>query len=140
MYLNQRLVNKRIYVIYIAVFAFTLVLAGRLFYLQVYKHEDLTNKAERQQRRPISLAEKRGLITDRNGNNLAIDNQSISLYAYPKEYAQAEEIFKEKKDLYEKYLTEVHKELRKELLKNKIKIIEIDYRVKHKYSLWPPQQ
>lgn len=57
-------------------------------------------------------------------------------YAYPKEYAQVEDIIKEKKDLYEKYLTEVRNELQKELNKNKIKYTEIDYRMKHKYSLY----
>ncbi|PIZ85687.1 hypothetical protein COX94_02310 [Candidatus Nomurabacteria bacterium CG_4_10_14_0_2_um_filter_33_9] len=57
-------------------------------------------------------------------------------YAYPKEYAQIEEIIKEKKDLHQKYLKEVHEELKKELNKNKIKIFKIDYRIKHKYSLW----
>ncbi|MFA6301430.1 MAG: RelA/SpoT family protein [Candidatus Paceibacterota bacterium] len=57
-------------------------------------------------------------------------------FAYPKEYMQIEEIIKEKKDLYKKYLTEVSGELRKELNKNKIKFEEIDYRIKHKYSLY----
>jgi GTP diphosphokinase / guanosine-3',5'-bis(diphosphate) 3'-diphosphatase len=57
-------------------------------------------------------------------------------YAYPKEYAQIEEIIKEEKDLYEKNLEEVHRELEKELSKNKVKVVEIDYRMKHKYSLW----
>src|SRR3989338_963790 len=57
-------------------------------------------------------------------------------YAYPEEFAQIEEIIKEKKDLYEKNIFEVKKELEKELGKNKIKVIEINYRVKHKYSLW----
>ncbi|MFA5937519.1 MAG: HD domain-containing protein [Candidatus Paceibacterota bacterium] len=57
-------------------------------------------------------------------------------FAYPKEYAQVEEIIKEKKGLYEKYLEEVSKKLKKELFKNKIKLSEISYRVKHKYSLW----
>lgn len=57
-------------------------------------------------------------------------------YAYPKEYAQIEEIIKEKKDLYEKNLSEVKKELEKELKKNKLKVVEINYRMKHKYSLW----
>lgn len=56
-------------------------------------------------------------------------------YAYPKEYTQTEEIIKEKKELYEKYLTEVSGELKKELSKNKIKFVEINYRIKHKYSL-----
>lgn len=57
-------------------------------------------------------------------------------YAYPKEYAQTEEIIKEKKDLYQKNLAEVKKELERELSKNKIKVVEINYRMKHKYSLW----
>lgn len=57
-------------------------------------------------------------------------------YAYPLEYKQTEEIIKDKKDLYEKNLTMVEKELEKELKKNKIKVVEMSYRLKHKYSLW----
>src|SRR3990167_1272724 len=57
-------------------------------------------------------------------------------YAYPKESAQVEEIIKEKKELYKKYLAEVNEKLKKELEKNKIKFIEIDYRIKHKFSLY----
>ncbi|MFA6585686.1 MAG: RelA/SpoT family protein [Candidatus Paceibacterota bacterium] len=57
-------------------------------------------------------------------------------YAYPKEYAQVEEILKQKQGRYEEYLEEVSKELQKELSKNKIKVSEINYRLKHKYSLW----
>lgn len=57
-------------------------------------------------------------------------------YAYPKESAAVEEVIKEKMASYQKNLFEVEKELRKELSKNKIKIVEIDSRMKHKYSLW----
>jgi len=57
-------------------------------------------------------------------------------YAYPKEYLQIEEIIKEKKELFAKYLSEVSEELKKELRKNKIKFVEINYRIKHKYSLY----
>jgi GTP pyrophosphokinase len=57
-------------------------------------------------------------------------------YAFPKEYKETEEMLKEKKEFYEKYLKEVSEELKKELDKNKIKYIEIDYRIKHKYSLY----
>lgn len=57
-------------------------------------------------------------------------------YAYPKESAQVEEILKEKKEEYEKYLREVSDQLEKELKKNKIKVNEIGYRIKHKYSLY----
>ena len=57
-------------------------------------------------------------------------------YAYPKEYKEVEEIIKDKKDLYEKYLAEIRRKLGEELNKQKIKFTEIDYRVKHKYSLY----
>lgn len=57
-------------------------------------------------------------------------------YVFPKEYKQIEDIIKEKKESYEKYLTEVSEELKKELKKNKIKVVEINYRIKHKYSLY----
>lgn len=57
-------------------------------------------------------------------------------YAYPKEYKQVEEIIKEQKDQYEKYLTEIKDKLKEELKKQKVAISEINYRVKHKYSLY----
>jgi len=61
-------------------------------------------------------------------------------FAYPKEYQQIEEIIKEKRGLYEKNLTMVQSELEKQLKKNKIKVDEISYRMKHKYSLWKKLQ
>jgi len=61
-------------------------------------------------------------------------------YAFPKEYKEIEEIIKDKKELFEKNLSLVQKELEKELRKNKIKIIEMNYRMKHKYSLWKKLQ
>ena len=57
-------------------------------------------------------------------------------YVYPKESAQVEEIVKEKKESYQKNLATVQEELEKELKKNKIRVVEIDSRMKHKYSLW----
>ena len=57
-------------------------------------------------------------------------------YAYPKEFKDTEELIKEEKGSYEKNLNEIHKELKKELNRNNIKTVEINYRMKHKYSLW----
>lgn len=86
MYLENRALNNRIFIIsYLFVFAI-IILGSRLFYLQIYRHEELKEKAEKQQRREINLAKKRGLITDRNGSIIAIDTEAISVYAYPKEY------------------------------------------------------
>lgn len=57
-------------------------------------------------------------------------------HAYPKEYAQIEEILKERKDIYQKQLVEIKEELEKEFKKNKISVIEMTSRVKSKYSLY----
>ncbi|MFA6325146.1 MAG: TGS domain-containing protein, partial [Candidatus Paceibacterota bacterium] len=57
-------------------------------------------------------------------------------FAYPKEYKEIESIIKEKQEYYKKELKEVHNELEEILEKNKINVSEINYRVKHKYSLW----
>ena len=57
-------------------------------------------------------------------------------YAYPKEYKEVEELMKGKKELYQKYLDELRINLEKALKKNDIKIVELSYRVKHKYSIW----
>jgi guanosine-3',5'-bis(diphosphate) 3'-pyrophosphohydrolase len=57
-------------------------------------------------------------------------------YAYPKEYKETEQILNKKKESYRKYLIEVREELEKQLKKNNAKYLEIDYRIKHKYSLY----
>lgn len=57
-------------------------------------------------------------------------------YVFPKEYKEIEELLKEKKELYEKNLKLVSEELKKELKKNRVKVDEISFRIKHKYSLY----
>ncbi len=61
-------------------------------------------------------------------------------FAYPKEYKEVEELIKNESDKYHKYLKEVADILEKELKKNKIPVVEMDYRVKHKYSLYKKLQ
>ena len=51
-------------------FAFGL-LAARLVYLQVYRHEDLSTQAENNRITVVPIVPNRGLILDRNGVVLA---------------------------------------------------------------------
>ncbi len=57
-------------------------------------------------------------------------------FAFPNEYKQVEEIIKDQKEKYDTYLQEVSDKLNAELKKNNIKVDEINYRIKHKYSLY----
>jgi len=57
-------------------------------------------------------------------------------YAYPKEYKEMEDILKQRKDTGEKYLKKIHKSILKELVKNNVRVLKTNYRVKNKYSLY----
>lgn len=57
-------------------------------------------------------------------------------HAYPKEHAYVEKIMKERQEPHQRYLTEIQKKLEKELVENKVVVIEFNQRVKRKYSLW----
>lgn len=61
-----------------------LAAAGRAFYLQVVRHDQLVKLAERQHNRTVPLVPARGGIYDRNGAPLAVSLEMDSLYAEPK--------------------------------------------------------
>ena len=58
---------------------------GRLVWLQVVQHDELTARAERQQMRTLEAVAKRGEILDRNGHVLAYSVDAESVYAVPTE-------------------------------------------------------
>jgi cell division protein FtsI (penicillin-binding protein 3) len=61
-----------------------LVLTGRLAYLQIYRHAELSQLAERQHSRTVVLPARRGEIVDRHGAALATSSPGESLFAHPR--------------------------------------------------------
>ncbi|MBZ0184619.1 MAG: penicillin-binding protein 2, partial [Candidatus Obscuribacterales bacterium] len=59
-----------------------LAICGRLYYLQIYRGDDLTKKAC-EQRQKTHLLIHRGAITDRHGLPLAIDTTRYDLFVHP---------------------------------------------------------
>ena len=59
------------------------VIEARLVYLQVLQHDELTARAEQQQRRTIDAPAKRGEILDRHGRVLAYSVDADTVYAVP---------------------------------------------------------
>ena len=60
-------------------------LVGRLAYLQVFRHAELTAIAARQYSRTVTLHAQRGPIVDRHGAPLATAGPAESLFAQPKQ-------------------------------------------------------
>jgi cell division protein FtsI/penicillin-binding protein 2 len=62
-----------------------LLIAARLYHLQVVRYDHYTGKAERQQQRVVTLDPPRGTIYDAHGRELAVSIQVDSAYAVPPE-------------------------------------------------------
>ena len=62
-----------------------LLIVARLTYLQVLQYGDWVRRAERQQQRTVEISPQRGIIYDRNGQELAMTVQVDSIFAVPSE-------------------------------------------------------
>jgi cell division protein FtsI (penicillin-binding protein 3) len=62
-----------------------ILIAFRLFWLQVVRHSEFLERAERQQQRTFEVAPRRGVLYDRNLHELAMTVQVDSIFAVPTE-------------------------------------------------------
>ncbi|WP_348262086.1 penicillin-binding protein [Telmatobacter sp. DSM 110680] len=60
-------------------------IATRLFWLQIVRHSDYVERAQKQQQRTFEVAPRRGVLYDRNMHELAMTVQVDSIYAVPSE-------------------------------------------------------
>ena len=60
-------------------------ITARLFWLQVVRHSDYVERAQKQQQRTFEVAPRRGVLYDRNMRELAMTVQVDSIYAVPME-------------------------------------------------------
>lgn len=81
-------INFRIRIIYIILIILFLYLGLRLFYVQILKHSEYSQMAERQRSYGVELAGPRGIIYDRNDTPLAISQECVSVYAMPQEFTR----------------------------------------------------
>ncbi len=62
-------------------------IAGRLFWLQIVRHQEFVERAAKQQQRTFEVAPRRGILYDRNLRELAMTVLADSIYADPSEIA-----------------------------------------------------
>jgi cell division protein FtsI (penicillin-binding protein 3) len=66
-------------------------IAGRLFVLQILRHKEFVERAQKQQQRTFEVAPRRGVLYDRNLHDLAMTVQADSIYADPSEIGDKKE-------------------------------------------------
>src|SRR5208283_3226916 len=62
-------------------------IATRLFWLQIVRHQDFVERAQKQQQRTFEVAPRRGILYDRNMRELAMTVLVDSIYADPAQIA-----------------------------------------------------
>ena len=62
-------------------------ISGRLFWLQIVRHNDFAQRAAEQQQRTFNVAPRRGILYDRNMRELAMTVLVDSIYADPSQIA-----------------------------------------------------
>ena len=62
-------------------------ISARLFWLQIVRHQDFVERAQKQQQRTFEVAPRRGILYDRNMRDLAMTVLVDSIYADPTQIA-----------------------------------------------------
>jgi cell division protein FtsI (penicillin-binding protein 3) len=77
--------RTRFWLICLFFLLWALAIAGRLFWLQIIRHKEFVERAQKQQQRTFEVAPRRGVLYDRNLHELAMTVQADSIYAVPSE-------------------------------------------------------
>ena len=80
----RRVMKPRFVFVALILLAWSGAIEGRLVYLQIYRHDALTARAEDQQHDTINTSPKRGEILDRHGRVLAYSVEAYSVGANPR--------------------------------------------------------
>src|ERR1700734_4093923 len=75
--------RSRFIVVSLFFFVWACAISGRLFWLQVVRHKEFVERAEKQQQRTFDVAPRRGVLYDRNMRELAMTVLVDSIYADP---------------------------------------------------------
>ena len=75
----------RFWLICLFFFLWSIGIGARLFWVQVIRHHEYVERAQKQQQRTFEVAPRRGVLYDRNGQELAMTVLVDSIYAVPTE-------------------------------------------------------
>ncbi len=79
--------RSRFWIVCLFFLLWTGAIAGRLFWLQIVRHQEFVERAAKQQQRTFEVAPRRGILYDRNLRELAMTVLADSIYADPSEIA-----------------------------------------------------
>ena len=92
-------VHERIRFVFIISIIILIAIIIKVFYIQVFAYDKLSNLAESLWSRELPIKADRGLIIDRNGEDLATNITTVSLVVVPGQINDAEAVAKDLSDI-----------------------------------------
>ena len=83
--LARPLLRGRYWLVCLGMVVWVGLIVSKLFWLQILRHHEFVEKAEKQQQHTFAVAPRRGVLYDRNLRELAMTVQADSVYAVPSE-------------------------------------------------------
>ena len=83
--LARPLLRGRYWLVCLGMVVWVGLIITKLFWLQILRHHEFVEKAEKQQQHTFAVAPRRGVLYDRNLRELAMTVQADSVYAVPSE-------------------------------------------------------
>lgn len=106
-------IHIRMRVVFVAVCALLFAVIFRVFYIQVFKYDKLSNLAESLWSRELPITADRGEIRDRNGKVLATNITTTSLVVIPNQITNKEEVSQKLADILGVTYEEMHRHISK---------------------------
>lgn len=88
-------IHTRIRYVFLVIVCLLLIVIVKVFYIQVFQYEKLTELANSLWSRELPIGADRGIITDRNGKELATNITTTSLVLVPRQINNKEKVSKD---------------------------------------------
>jgi len=82
---TQPLPRLRYWIVCLGLLVWASLIVSKLFWLQILRHKEFVEKAQKQQEHTFEVAPRRGVLYDRNLRELAMTVQADSVFAVPSE-------------------------------------------------------
>jgi cell division protein FtsI (penicillin-binding protein 3) len=79
------LLRLRFWIVCVGLLVWASLIVSKLFWLQIVRHKEFSEKAQKQQEHTFEVAPRRGVLYDRNLRELAMTVQADSVFAVPSE-------------------------------------------------------
>jgi len=89
---KEKWLRNRVYIIFSVFIFFFAVILAKAYYLQIIKYEEYSRLADSQYEKTIPLIPRRGIIYDRNYQELAVSLEMDSIYARPAVIADKQKV------------------------------------------------